>query len=420
MKQIAPTIRMCVLVAFGWVWVLFVLNAQTGGQLYLVSGLATPKLVMTVPSVVYSVDTSRRIATPVAELVAPKDGSMFVQADHERRLIVIADSHNPPRLVVLAMDEPSKPRSNPVSNQGWFASFLFENPQGRLMEAFHIGPCCTQDRLIGVDLLAPDPNGDSQNLPWEGDRYVRREGVWPPGDDTRLEVFPRAGRLVLDPIRVRADLGIVLPASMKLERDEYWLLAVNNDEILVINRTKMPRKELVGEGGTTELFVYEKEPQRWSTVHFPGAASAVRGFGHWLALGHADIRRSVVADASNDWRNERDSPGSEHRHARLRSGSREQDGGNATVDGLFKASRNYYPGILYFYDVRSQKRYEIKTGEGDSEVLLIEGDTAYYRVNQNLYSAAIGASGLGDSKLILSDETVQLSHWAFIGPSTSR
>jgi hypothetical protein len=214
-------------------------------------------------------------------------------------------------------------------------------------------------------------------------------------------------------------LGVSLPSSVTPQRDDFFLLAVNNDEMLAINRARMPGKEIVGDGGVTELLVYDKQLQRWDTIRFPGAGSSVRGFGHWLVLAHADIRRTLAAHLQNDWRNERNSPGTEQRQTWLRSGSRDRDGGNANVDGLFRRSRYYYPGILYFYDVRSRKRYQIKTDQGDSEVLLIDGDTVYYRVNQTLYSATIAASDLGNSKPILSDETVQLSHWAFVGPLLS-
>ena len=420
MKRFALTLRTCVLVVFG---AASVLRAQTSGQLYLVTGVQlTQDQTLKVPSAVYSVDASKRVATPVAELAGPKDGSLFVQADHDRRVIVIGSAAlERERMVVLSMDAPSKPRSIPVSYDGWFGHFfLFENGEHRLIEAFRVGPCCTQDRLIGFDLLAADSKAAATELSWNEDRYFRREGAWPPGDDTRVEVFPRGEGLLLDPYKGTASLGVSLPASIKPEQDDFFSLAVNNDEMLVINRAKFPGKEFVGEGGTTELLVYDKKFQRWSAVRFPGEASAVRGFGHWLVLGHRDLMQSLQAFLRNEPSKRRESPGSERRKTWLRSGSDERDGGNATVDDFFRSGRYYHPGIMYLYDVRSQKRYEIKTSEGDSEILLVDGDTVYYRVNQNLYSAAIGTSELGNSKLILSDETVQLSHWAFIGPPSDR
>ena len=411
------------LVVFSALCVAAALRAQTGRQLYLLTGLATPKDNFTVPTAVYSVDQRSQTATPVAELVGPSDGSDFVQVDHDRRLIVLGSGHvKPSRLVVLSMDAPTTPRSIPTSygDDSLIRNFLFETRDGKPMEAYYVVGS-TEKRLIGFDLLAPDPTAAAQALPWEGDRYVRREGAWPPGDDTHVEAFQTGGGLVLDPNKSMADLGVVLPPSVTPpERDEWLLLHVNNDEMLVINKTKMPGAEVMGEGGGRELLVYDKKLQRWSTVRFPGAGSAVRGFGRWLVLAHANVRRTSAADLRNDWRNEQDSPGSDRRRqTRVRSGSRVQDGGDFNVDDLFRRSRYYYPGILYLYDARSRKRYQIQTDQGDSEVLLVEGDTVYYRVNQTLYSATIGTSGVGKSTPILSDEIVQLSHWAFIGPPAS-
>src|SRR5205085_9127413 len=111
--------------------------------------------------------------------------------------------------------------------------------------------------------------------------------------------------------------------------------AVNNDEMLVVNRARFPGKEFVGEGGATELLVLDKNLQRWSTVRFPGEATSVRGFGHWLVLGHRDLMVALEAYRRNERYKGRESPGSEHRQTWLRSGSDARDGGNAKVDNLF-------------------------------------------------------------------------------------
>src|SRR4051812_15779055 len=88
------------------------LRAQSERQLYLVTGLATPQDAFTVPSAVYSIDPRTHMAARVTELIGPEDGSDFVQADHDLRLIVIGRGPvKPSGLVVLSMDAPSQPRS---------------------------------------------------------------------------------------------------------------------------------------------------------------------------------------------------------------------------------------------------------------------------------------------------------------------
>jgi hypothetical protein len=52
--------------------------------------------------------------------------------------------------------------------------------------------------------------------------------------------------------------------------------------------------------------------------------------------------------------------------------------------------RAWAPGTLSIYNVRTDKLYAITTGQGDSQILLVEGDTVYYRANTKLFSARIG------------------------------
>ena len=70
MRRFNPTIRTCLLVVLGGLFVVSALGAQTSGQLYLVTGVQlTQDQTLKVPSAVYRVDTSKKMATPVAELV---------------------------------------------------------------------------------------------------------------------------------------------------------------------------------------------------------------------------------------------------------------------------------------------------------------------------------------------------------------
>jgi hypothetical protein len=83
----------------------------------------------------------------------------------------------------------------------------------------------------------------------------------------------------------------------------------------------------------------------------------------------------------------------------------------APIDSLFE---NYFPGIIHLYDVRSGRRYRIDTGQGDSEVLLVDGNTIYYRVNDKLFRADIGPSAIQNPVQIVRNPNVQFAHWAFL------
>jgi hypothetical protein len=81
---------------------------------------------------------------------------------------------------------------------------------------------------------------------------------------------------------------------------------------------------------------------------------------------------------------------------------------------------DYYPGILFLYNVETKKYIEWKTLEngrpqGDSEVLLVQDETVYYRINDKIYKAPIeNGNKLGNSKLLVQDDRVRDIHWAFI------
>ena len=72
------------------------------------------------------------------------------------------------------------------------------------------------------------------------------------------------------------------------------------------------------------------------------------------------------------------------------------------------------PGNLYVYDTETEKVFPIRTNQGDSEVLLIDGGTVYWRAATRLYSAPITESGVGPAKLLATDEAVRDSHYAFL------
>jgi hypothetical protein len=54
-----------------------------------------------------------------------------------------------------------------------------------------------------------------------------------------------------------------------------------------------------------------------------------------------------------------------------------------------------------------------QTGQGDSEILLVRGNSVIYRVNDILYSARIEGTTLGSPQLLAQDEAVPDMHWAF-------
>jgi hypothetical protein len=73
-----------------------------------------------------------------------------------------------------------------------------------------------------------------------------------------------------------------------------------------------------------------------------------------------------------------------------------------------------FPGKLHLYDMEHDRSYTISTGQGDSEILLVEGGTVYYRVADSIYGASIGETALGPPRLIAKSEILGDAPLAFI------
>ena len=79
----------------------------------------------------------------------------------------------------------------------------------------------------------------------------------------------------------------------------------------------------------------------------------------------------------------------------------------------------YQPGTLFLYNAETKKKYTWDTGQGDSEVLLVDGETVYYRVDDELYKAPIGKNKIGSGQLLAKEDVVRDMHWAFMGPAVT-
>jgi len=73
-----------------------------------------------------------------------------------------------------------------------------------------------------------------------------------------------------------------------------------------------------------------------------------------------------------------------------------------------------YPGKLHLYDIETERVLSIETRQGDSEILLVDGGTVYYRVTNRLYSAPILDSAIGRATLLATDDAVLDAHWAWV------
>jgi hypothetical protein len=391
-----------------------VLVAQEGRQLYLLRGFAANNAFpFKVESALMAIDEQKSLAVRVVGLVDQAEGSNSIVSDHDRRLITIGigdETFGTKRLVVVPMDAPSAPRTLPIAFR---PDFFCGRPNGPVY-ACAIGVVPPEGRLWGVDLTSATLPNSASLLQWDDYRFVQTEGSWSPGDlNPGIDLYPKNGRLLFRRNVDTADLGIPSPPNLESSVKDRLVLDISNDDMFVIGRYGPATSPGPGVAETHTFYIYDKKTAAWHNVKIEGGGVSIRGFGPWVAAARADRKRAIGVSES-DPRAEPVSPGAVFRNRILNPKVRERN--QTPLETLFQNVPYYFPGELYLYNVRSRQKYTIQTGQGDSEILLVADDTVYYRVNDTLYKARIEQSVVGSPVKILTDDSVQLAHWAFLGP----
>lgn len=254
--------------------------------------------------------------------------------------------------------------------------------------------------------LSPD---DYKNTLITGSPAAALEG-W---DYIQLYSNAKNGQLVL-PVTPdtskRPILPYILPDSLQIREKKLLAILVNNPvfTIIVKGRTNSSPNEL----GASELYIYDKQKHEWFRFTIKRNNDSMRGFGTWLAGSVVSNDLNIIFDEKGRVKDKvefnRVSPGKE---------SRRQKGTPTGTPFDFRSTFNnlYYPGILYLLDVPSRNYIEWNTGQGDSEILLVQDEIVYYRVNDKIYKAPIiDGKELGKSEQLIQDERVPDIHWAFI------
>jgi hypothetical protein len=189
----------------------------------------------------------------------------------------------------------------------------------------------------------------------------------------------------------RPILPYEIPDSLQRKRKDLIFIYVNNKNSLVLNKSK-------------GYIFYNKQTKQWFTRDFTGDKTSVYSYGNWLV---GTILQSYKK-YSGDTLEKKYSPGKELRK-KLNSNN------PFNVDERFFDYGVYSPGILYLLNTFSQKYIEIVTNQGDSEILLVEDNMVYYRVNDEIFkSIIINDEKLGTPELLIKNIDVLDIHWAFI------
>jgi hypothetical protein len=374
-------------------------------QLYLLTGCPTPKSGANFPSSLYKIDQKRKTLVKVREVVTKEEGMMYIYPYYDERIITIwtkagtkAEGKRSSRFAVVNMNEPKTEKNFDITYPDTFidieAHLLDILNKGLYQEIEISRNRATEIMLLGINLSTMK----QEELSWDVYKYVKLSGI--PGGATPGEVFvvsSRAdGQILISTVGGKIEAHWKLPPAIKVRENENIGIYINNNDVLVLLLAESRVKKARGLG-YTPFHILDKKTNKWHSVKFQGGRTGVRGFGLWLA--------GYVSD--EEWGI--DSPG----RAKRRKDMTET---GTPVDWRFKDFKIYSPGILFLYNAQTREKYTIETGQGDSEVLLVEGDTVYYRVNDKIYQAKISKNKLEDGTLLVKDEVVPDIHWAFMGP----
>lgn len=186
-------------------------------------------------------------------------------------------------------------------------------------------------------------------------------------------------------------MGYALPPGIE-SSGWYESLAISDSRVFCIR--------LVSERKDYRVMVFRRSDKTWHTLRTPSErCPKLRGFGRYIAVTEVN---SMSAKHPKSAGSEKWKKGSRAMGPEL---AERMDDPEAGV---------VYPGKFHIYDVETEKLFPLTTNQADSEVLLVENGTVYYRVLNQLYEAPISAQGIGAARLLATHDVILDVHWAFM------
>jgi hypothetical protein len=188
------------------------------------------------------------------------------------------------------------------------------------------------------------------------------------------------------------------PREMGKKEGTSFLMYATNDSIAVAGPI---------DPGTSFLEVYTRSSKQWNRFPTPFTFQGVRVFGKWIALTSARPKEGLTKNSDQaEILRLPSSPGSEKRKTELAFRL-------YSVDDNFTSSPLYFPGDLAVINGLTGQTFRIHTGQGDSEVLLVDQTSIFYRVNDQIFQSEMKGNAVSEPvKVVEGPEIVQV-HWAF-------
>jgi hypothetical protein len=201
-------------------------------------------------------------------------------------------------------------------------------------------------------------------------------------------------------IENRPPFALELPEKYRVSQKGRGVIEVNDELRTVIYRGWRKANVEKNDYGLVQWAAYNKKQCRWFEIDIKGNATTKQVWGHWLA-------GAIAAGVDNE-KKFVPSPGKAVRDSVEMEDSFDIKSEN---DGFYR------PGILYLLNTDTEKYIEWETGQGDSEILLVQEEAVYYRVFDAIYKMLIvNGEKLGRAELLVKDnQVVPYIHWAFLG-----
>jgi hypothetical protein len=378
--------------------VLFGVLTQVRGQLYIISGTPNAK-----GNSVYGMDLLKINAEggvePVVSLMPPGIGTEWIGVSYDWRKAVLL-SKQPARVVVFDFDKTKvvKSCSIPVDHSmptlylisEWLADVPIEGPsfqqhlssaniKTNVVQSMSLEPSSPCDKsFMNVD------GNDMKNIVAQGSAGVPGFVSW---DGAPLHLDDDGN--MYGWVSRRVTLGRAIPAALR-KGLQGASLRISNSQLLAV--------DVLDATGTTHVLVFRKRDGTWHSLpKLTESYPFLRGFDKFIAFTETNVK------------------GTQHSESAGRAAWRTAEVGRGpAIAEEFDRTGSVFPGRLHFYDIDTQRVYTIATNQGDSEILLIEDGTVYYRASDCLYSAPIMDTVIGESKVLATDEAIRDAHWAFI------
>lgn len=203
----------------------------------------------------------------------------------------------------------------------------------------------------------------------------------------------------------------VLKIPSSLEKDPIFHFSLPKD----VNISKHGGFLLVNNKNVTVLYLYEytedfkiyriynKKSRQWDKIKFGRGRMGIKNFGRWL------VGMDNINSSRTPWDPTDKQPGQEIWSKRRTKYS----------PSIYEILQEYEyftsKGDMFLYNIDSKELIEFNTGQADSEILLVQDNTLYYRTYDKIYSAKIiDGKRLENPKLIIQHKYVPAIHFMFI------